>query len=495
MPDARTVAVARGDGHTEYPVAAPFRPAEHYPELGGRVPAAAGANAAYALFRELLALLDLDVARRGTARWNPFAGVVHPGQRVLIKPNIVRHVHMRGGDYRAVVTHASVVRCVLDYVALALGGDGVITVGDSPVQSTDFARALERTGLRGACDDVSACWGMPVELVDFRRSAIRIDGAHRVTERIDLAGDPRGYHQVDLGMESALMPIIGGCEKFRVTNYDPGEMEAHHNETTNEYLVPRTVLDADVVINVPKLKTHRKVGLTAALKNLVGINGQKDWLPHHRAGSRHEGGDEYLNPSHLKKLKTRMFEAIDKNPFSGLNELRRFTLRAAGAVNRYTGADRYVEGSWYGNDTCWRMVHDLNRLLVYAGADGRMTNERQRDTFTIVDGIIAGEGEGPMSPTARAAGILVAGANPVAVDAVIATLIGFDYRKLPLVRNGFERGERSLADFRPDEIDVRSDVAAWNALAVGSVCDDDLHFVPPSGWKGNVELPRPVPST
>ena len=34
-----------------------------------------------------------------------------------------------------------------------------------------------------------------------------------------------------------------------------------------------------VLINIPKLKTHKKVGLTVALKNLVGTTPRTNWLP------------------------------------------------------------------------------------------------------------------------------------------------------------------------------------------------------------------------
>ena len=53
------------------------------------------------------------------------------------------------------------------------------------------------------------------------------------------------------------------------------------------------MLDADLIINLPKWKAHSKSGLTGALKNLVGINGDKSYLPHFRRGSPSWGGDEY----------------------------------------------------------------------------------------------------------------------------------------------------------------------------------------------------------
>jgi uncharacterized protein (DUF362 family) len=67
-------------------------------------------------------------------------------------------------------------------------------------------------------------------------------------------------------------------------DYDPGPTTSHHRGGRNEYLLSETVLRADLVVNLPKLKTHKKTGVTLALKNLVGINGDKNWLPHHRDG-------------------------------------------------------------------------------------------------------------------------------------------------------------------------------------------------------------------
>jgi hypothetical protein len=180
-------------------------------------------------------------------------------------------------------------------------------------------------------------------------------------------------------------------EKFRVTSYDCRQMREHHNSLKHEYLIPKSVLDADVVINLPKLKTHRKVGLTASLKNIVGINGHKDWLPHHRCGSVDEGGDEYRNRSFFKRLQTHLGEKTDQDSHNSRNFFQRLMIRITDKLARSMAPDPFFEGSWHGNDTLWRTVLDLNRLLVYANKDGKMTEAPQRKCMTIVDAIVAGE--------------------------------------------------------------------------------------------------------
>lgn len=440
----------------------------------------------YDLFRELLRQLGMDAGRFGSKEWNPLSKIVRPRQKILIKPNLVRHIHLGGGDYRAVVTHASLVRCALDYVALALGGWGEIVVGDAPLQSADFKQILEKTYLREVCEDVSRTWGIPVRLEDLRLWSVELDSKHRVIEGKRLPGDPEGYVGVDLGTRSLLASLGGEYGRFRVTSYGCKEMKEHHNETRHEYIVARSILNADVVINLPKLKTHRKVGLTAALKNVVGINGHKDWLPHHRYGSVEEGGDEYLHRSVLKKFLRTNGETIDRTSFPGAVSFLRFVQRAALKLSSTMDQDSFTEGSWYGNDTLWRTVLDLNRVLAYADKDGKMTDLPHRRLLTVVDGILAGEGEGPMEPEARKIGVLLGGINPVAVDAVVATMIGFDFRKIPLIARGFEITEWPLVDFRASDIEVHSEDPRWMSLKVGEPCHE-LCFYPPSGWLGHIE--------
>ncbi len=75
----------------------------------------------------------------------------------------------------------------------------------------------------------------------------------------------------------------------------------------------------------------------------------------------------------------------------------------------------------------------------------------------------------------------------MAVDAVLATMVGFDYAKIPLISNGFKLTDWPLADFLPEDIEVRSAEKRWHFLKVGNPCND-LNFKPPSGWLGQIEL-------
>ena len=59
---------------------------------------------------------------------------------------------------------------------------------------------------------------------------------------------------------------------------------------------------------------------------------------------------------------------------------------------------KFESGNWHGNDTIWRTIVDLNKILFFSKKDGFLSNEIQRKYFAIVDGIIGGEGNGPHFP-------------------------------------------------------------------------------------------------
>ncbi|MFW6360789.1 MAG: DUF362 domain-containing protein [Spirochaetota bacterium] len=130
------------------------------------------------------------------------------GKRVLLKPNILRDAAAE----RAISTHPEFVRAVIRYVKSA--GAARIMVGDSPgVHRGDFDG--RSCGIRQVTDEEQAEW------VDFKRG--------------------KREFEVD-------SPLIESS--FQLT----------------------AVLDeADVIISLPKLKTHEFMYYTGAMKNLYGL--------------------------------------------------------------------------------------------------------------------------------------------------------------------------------------------------------------------------------
>jgi uncharacterized protein (DUF362 family) len=100
-----------------------------------------------------------------------------------------------------------------------------------------------------------------------------------------------------------------------------------------------------------------------------------------------------------------------------------------------------------------------------------------------VDGIIGGEGDGPLAPRPRPLGRLIAGFHPVCVDAACAQIIGFDWRKLPLLLQG------ACMLILPVDLDHLEVLTAKEGMKpLGQLAPTP--FVAPHGWKGHVELGR-----
>ena len=91
-------------------------------------------------------------------------------------------------------------------------------------------------------------------------------------------------------------------------------------------------------------------------------------------------------------------------------------------------------GAWHGNDTCWRMAADLTRIVHYADRQGRLHDVQQRRNLMLIDGVVAGEGNGPLAPTAARAGTLLFSDDVARGDRVACRLMGFDPDHIPLVR-------------------------------------------------------------
>lgn len=146
--------------------------------------------------------------------------------------------------------------------------------------------------------------------------------------------------------------------------------------------LPRSVLEADLVVSMPKLKTHHWAGVTLSMKNLFGI------VP----------GSIYGWPKNVLH--------------------------------------------WVGIENS---ILDINAALT-------------APPFTIMDGIVGMEGNGPIQGSPRPSGVLVFGSDPVAVDATCARLMGIDPVRVPhLAQAGAFLG--NAADDRIEQ--VGEPWAAW----------------------------------
>ena len=475
----------------KYPSSAPYNPPNNFPEYPFGDKELDRSNMVYQQIRNLLYEMDLDRDNFNTKKWNPFRELIKPGDMVVLKPNMVMHKN-KDKQYSTdcLITHGSIIRTILDYAYIALKENGRIIIADAPLQVCDFSKVILENGTKSIVNFYKKN-GIKIELIDFRKERAITDLVGRIKGIEKLNGDPRGYTVVDLGKDSLLYDIIDDYEKFRVTCYNPDLMKEHHNPEKNEYLIANTILEADVIINLPKPKTHRRAGITGAMKNLVGINGSKDWLPHHTKGSKFDGGDEYLNRNFFKEINVFLGEKIYSATIEN-NKYKCYLFNSILKINsifrKLSSRDKFSEGSWWGNDTTWRMICDLNRLLIYADKNGIMRQNPQRKYIAFLDMIISGEGDGPLNPNPKYSGILMAGFNPLIIDTVIATIMGFDFRKIPNIYKAYIIKKYPISNYNYEDIKIISNNKAWSKKITDINFEDTLKYKPTLGWKSHIEM-------
>lgn len=417
---------------------------------------------------------DLGWSREGKG---PFGELIKPGARVLIKPNFVLHQNQGTGGMEPMITHQSVIKAVVKGALQAEAAE--VLVGDAPIQTCCFSTLLETTGLGSWAEALKKTDSRFLGVKDFRRTKAQYVNGVRVAEENVLPEED--FVLFDLGSDSLLEPITDDKDDFRVTCYDPRLMAKTHGRGRHRYLVARAVMEADVVINLPKLKTHKKAGITCALKNLIGINGNKEYLPHHRLGGANVGGDCYPGDSKVKRM---LEYAADQQNLTDSGKMGRVWSGVATQLNRVLhlmGDNVGIEGSWSGNDTIWRTGLDLNRIMLYGEANGSMAASPRRRVVHLADAIVAGQGDGPLSPQPLPLGLLFAGNNAACVDWFGSQLLGYDPNLLPIVREAFGRFRWPISSFQPNDVTLIGD---WG---VGKICEtmvkEKLPVIHPFGWR------------
>ena len=466
VTDDQNVAFFHDPKAVTYPTVPPFSPSEAYPEYPFK-DVASEPTLAYAAVREIFHLLGYDAKHYGTPAWKPLGEIIKPGQKVLIKPNFVRDVPYAGGDLESLRTDGSIIRAVMDYVYIALQGKGRLTVGDAPIQTPTWESIVASSGIDGVMTFFQHETKLELELADFRtEQTIKTYGSFILHHR--MIGSADDWIMVDLGSESQLDKPEVNLSRLRVSNYSKQKMQERHDHGKHEYLINRRVLEADVVLNLSKLKTHRLGGLTCSMKNLVGVLAHKSCLAHYTTGAKDRGGDEYNRRTLPKAIFSWLLQQEDSARILGTRFVF-FCMRTLFHFITKRG-EQVFEGSWYQNDTMWRMVIDLNQAVLYADKHGVLQKTPQRQYFCLVDGLIAGEKDGPLKPTNKPIGVLVAGRNPVAVDHTCAEIMGFDTSLIKTISRAHDLQVHPLITF---------------PLKMAKL--PNFHFVPHKNWIGHLE--------
>jgi len=246
-------------------------------------------------------------------------------------------------------THASIIRPLIDYFYILQKTDHIkfkVVIADVPIQGALFEKIIEENGLNTLMDYYISHFDMDLKLIDLRHEKA-INDKSGSFKTISVNDDPLGYTKLHLE-ESFLDDIVKDYKKIGASGYGAKSTSSQHKSVgVHFYHIPNTVLAADLFINVPKIKTHKKAGITLAMKNLIGINVDKGWIPHFRRGSIKSGGDEFddkevllkslVTKAHLfllgkskylfffaRKIFRIFFKNLFKSNFKDLNKLSKY---------------------------------------------------------------------------------------------------------------------------------------------------------------------------
>jgi uncharacterized protein (DUF362 family) len=363
---------------------------------------------------------------------NPFSGMVSPGQTVFIKPNWVAHRYRAScplqHDVFTTITHPHVIREVALLADRALEGQGHIIIGDNPSIDADFRVLMEVQGL----DNLQAELGASLTILDLRPLVCtNLEDYGRRERMKKQKGDPLGETIINLGRDSLLYGM--NPKMFRGVFNEREETVKAHSGETHLYSFSNSIFTADLFISIPKLKTHHKVGTTLNLKGMVGTMGTKNYLVHWREGFPAIGGDAYPNfwvwfADRFRKVKNR--------------------------------------GAWSGNDTIWRMVVDLYSGILRG----------PKNFFTVIDGILGGEGNGPFCPEPNHSQTLIVGNDFLETDLIASRLMGFRTDLIPYLDYYIRKGhiDPRAIQFFSDFIDPKT---------LHDLDQAHLSYKPPSHWK------------
>lgn len=449
-----------------------FNPSVRYPEYRFSE-LSSEKNIVYDMVRSSLYGFGLDEENYGTVKWNPLGKYIHQGDRVLVKPNMVKHFESIEQN-ECTLTHPSIVRAIIDYCFIA--GAGEVVLGDAPIQNADIEMILQNNHY----NDLLAFYhekGCKIRFVDFRNYIVKKQFG--IAHEIPATQNTAGVIQVDLGKYSYhYNPEEENEGVYETCGYDQVNINLNHHGEKHNYIVSEEILKADVVINIPKPKTHRFAGLTAAQKNFVGIVADKESVPHFMEGVKGVKGDETNQDSIYSRILHKYYKKYLHKNAQKMYKTAMFYYLVYRAILVFKRDSLYIHGQWHGNDTIWRSILDLNKIVLYADKNGIMNFENtQRAILNIGDMILVGEGQGPLSPTPKEYGMIMIADNMAAFDWVVCTLFGFEHSLLPTIQNGF--ADSMLCGLELKDVMIKSNIKKWDNISLREFHPDDKFRVKP----------------
>lgn len=464
-----------------------MNPSENYPEyIFGDSDLSNEKNDVYECVRNCLFLRGNDRENFGKKEWNPLGDIIKPGQNVVIKPNLVNERNSNKNyeieeGLECLITNVTVTRAVCDYCLIALKGSGSVVICDAPIQDCKMDELFKNSHY----DKLIQFYRQKKCNVQFED--LRLE--QRITNRWAVKKETRTlkaeHKYVSMNNKTAFGDLNGTYE-YNVPNYDKEITKGYHKDGSHVYSVSKTILDSDIIINLCKPKTHRYAGITAAMKNCVGMVAEKETLPHRRIGEISEGGDSYSGTSRIKRSIDNILVAQakaenDVKIFKAI--MCRFIYGGLFYLSRIKGEDGSLKGCWHGNDTIWRTILDLNYVIRYADKDGILCENDQRKVLNIGDMIIAGQHNGPLSPETKNVGAIICSENVAGFDLAMCRIMGFDAMKMPLYRAILE----GRSWIRYEEPQMISNMPGYCGRISEIKFPDRWRFVPHDAWKGHIE--------
>ena len=89
--------------------------------------------------------------------------------------------------------------------------------------------------------------------------------------------------------------------------------------------------------------------------------------------------------------------------------------------------------------------------------------------------IVSGEKEGPLIPSNKKVGLILASFNQLNMDKIICQVMGFNPSKIKYIENGYKLSKYTIAN--------KNEFNLYSESKIVDVNKYNKHFIPTDGWK------------